>query len=149
LDTRKTTPGLRRLEKMAASAGGIQNHRMGLYDAILIKNNHITAAGGIRAALERVAASPLLVEIEVRTQAELEEALACGAKHLLLDNLTPSQAAEQIRFIAGRATVELSGNITLDTVRAYAETGADFVSSGAITHSAMSADFNFRVELLP
>jgi nicotinate-nucleotide pyrophosphorylase (carboxylating) len=149
LDTRKTTPGLRRLEKMAASAGGIQNHRMGLYDAILIKNNHIAAAGGIRAALARVKDSRLPVEIEVRTQAELEEALECGAKHLLLDNLTPQEAAAQIRFIAGRATVELSGNITLDTVRAYAETGADFVSSGAITHSAKSADFNFRVALVP
>ena len=149
LDTRKTTPGLRRLEKRAAAAGGVQNHRMGLYDAVLIKNNHISAAGGIRAALERVQHSPLFVEIEVRTQAELEEALHCGAKHLLLDNLTPAQAVDWIRFIARRATVELSGNITLDTVRAYAETGADYVSSGAITHSAMSADFNFRVELLP
>ncbi|MEO8132287.1 MAG: carboxylating nicotinate-nucleotide diphosphorylase, partial [Bryobacteraceae bacterium] len=148
LDTRKTTPGLRRLEKMAAAAGGVQNHRMGLYDAVLIKNNHITAAGGVRAALERVSQSPLLVEIEVRTMAELEEALACGAKHLLLDNLTPARAAEWIRYIDGRATAELSGNITLDTVRSYAETGADYVSSGAITHSAMSADFNFRLELI-
>ena len=149
LDTRKTTPGLRRLEKMAAAAGGVQNHRMGLYDAILIKNNHIVAAGGIRAALQRVEHSPLFVEIEVRTHAELEEALRCGAKNLLLDNLTPVQAAEWIRFIAGRATTELSGNITLNTVRAYAETGANFVSSGAITHSAVAADFNFRIELLP
>jgi nicotinate-nucleotide pyrophosphorylase (carboxylating) len=147
LDTRKTTPGLRRLEKMAAAAGGVTNHRMGLYDAILIKNNHISAAGGVRAALERVKDSKLLVEIEVRTQAELEEALDAGAKHLLLDNLTPAEAAEQIRFIAGRASVELSGNITLDTVRAYAESGADFVSSGAITHSVRSVDFNFRIEL--
>jgi len=149
LDTRKTTPGLRRLEKMAAAAGGVRNHRMGLYDAVLIKNNHITAAGGVRAALERLSQSPLRVEIEVRTYAELEEALHCGAKHLLLDNLTPAQAAEWIRFIDGRATAELSGNITLDSVRAYAETGADYVSSGAITHSAISADFNFRIELAP
>jgi nicotinate-nucleotide pyrophosphorylase (carboxylating) len=149
LDTRKTTPGLRRLEKLAAAAGGVQNHRMGLYDAILIKNNHITAAGGVRAALARVQDSLLYVEIEVRTRAELEEALECGAKHLLLDNLTPAQAAEWVAFIGGRASVELSGNITLDTVRAYAETGADFVSSGAITHSAGAADFNFRVELIP
>jgi nicotinate-nucleotide pyrophosphorylase (carboxylating) len=149
LDTRKTTPGLRRLEKMAAAAGGVVNHRMGLYDAILIKNNHISAAGGIRHALERVKGSTLFIEIEVRTQAELEEALEYGAQHLLLDNLTPEQAAEQIRFIAGRATVELSGNINLDTVRAYAETGADFVSSGAITHSAPSVDFNFRIDLMP
>jgi nicotinate-nucleotide pyrophosphorylase (carboxylating) len=121
---------------------------MGLFDAILIKNNHISVAGGVREALERVRDSKLLVEIEVRTQAELEEALDAGAKHLLLDNLTPAEAAEQIRFIAGRASVELSGNITLDTVRAYAESGADFVSSGAITHSVRSVDFNFRIELV-
>lgn len=146
LDTRKTTPGLRRLEKLATAAGGVTNHRMGLYDAILIKNNHIAAAGGVRAALERARDSGVPVEIEVRTQEELEEALAAGAKHVLLDNRTPSQAAEQIRFIAGRATVELSGNITLDNVRACAETGADFVSCGAITHSAAAADFNFRLD---
>jgi nicotinate-nucleotide pyrophosphorylase (carboxylating) len=148
LDTRKTTPGLRRLEKLAAAAGGVTNHRMGLYDAILIKNNHIAAAGGVRAALQKAQASNLPIEIEVRTQTELEEALDAGAKHVLLDNLTPKQAAAQIQFIAGRAKVELSGNINLDTVRAYAETGADFVSCGAVTHSAVSADFNFRIELV-
>jgi nicotinate-nucleotide pyrophosphorylase (carboxylating) len=147
LDTRKTTPGLRVLEKMAAAAGGVVNHRMGLYDAILIKNNHITAAGGIRAALERTKQTDLPVEIEVRTRAELDEALAFGAKHLLLDNLTPAEASEWIRHIAGRATVELSGGITLDNVRAYAETGADYVSCGAITHSARAVDINFRLEL--
>jgi nicotinate-nucleotide pyrophosphorylase (carboxylating) len=147
LDTRKTTPGLRRLEKMAAAAGGITNHRMGLWDAILIKNNHIAAAGGVRAALERVRGARVPVEIEVRERAELDEALACGAKHLLLDNLTPAEAAEWIRQIAGRATVELSGGITLDNVRAYAEAGADFVSCGAITHSATAVDINFRLEL--
>jgi nicotinate-nucleotide pyrophosphorylase (carboxylating) len=147
LDTRKTTPGLRRLEKMAAAAGGITNHRMGLWDAILIKNNHIAAAGGVRAALERVRGATVAVEIEVRTRAELDEALACGAKHLLLDNLTPVEAAEWIRHIAGRATVELSGGITLENVRAYAEAGADFVSCGAITHSATAVDINFRLEL--
>jgi nicotinate-nucleotide pyrophosphorylase (carboxylating) len=147
LDTRKTTPGLRVLEKMAAAAGGVVNHRMGLYDAVLIKNNHITAAGGVRAALERTKSSQLPVEIEVRTRAELDEALACGARRLLLDNLTPSEAAEWIRHIDGRAEVELSGGITLDTVRAYAETGADYVSCGAITHSARAVDINFRLEL--
>jgi nicotinate-nucleotide pyrophosphorylase (carboxylating) len=147
LDTRKTTPGLRILEKMAAAAGGVMNHRMGLYDAVLIKNNHITAAGGVRAALQRMEATNLPVEIEVRTRAELDEALACGAQHLLLDNLTPAEAAEWIQYINGRAKVELSGGITLETVRAYAETGADFVSCGAITHSARAVDINFRLQL--
>jgi nicotinate-nucleotide pyrophosphorylase (carboxylating) len=147
LDTRKTTPGLRRLEKMAAAAGGITNHRAGLYDAILIKNNHITAAGGVRSALEQTRGAGVPVEIEVRTMAELDEALACGATHLLLDNLTPAEAKEWIAHIAGRATVELSGGITLATARAYAETGADYISSGAITHSAPAVDINFRLEL--
>jgi nicotinate-nucleotide pyrophosphorylase (carboxylating) len=147
LDTRKTTPGLRRLEKMAAEAGGILNHRLGLFDAILIKNNHISAAGGVRLALKRALATGLPVEIEVRTPSELDQALAGGAKHLLLDNLTPAQAAEQIRNIAGRATVELSGGITLETIREYAEAGADFISCGAITHSATAVDINFRLEL--
>jgi nicotinate-nucleotide pyrophosphorylase (carboxylating) len=149
LDTRKTTPGLRRLEKMAAAAGGVKNHRAGLYDAILIKNNHITAAGGVAAALERTRGAGVPVEIEVRTRAELEEALHWGAKHLLLDNLTPVEAKEWIGHIEGRATVELSGGITLATTRAYAETGADYVSSGAITHSAAAVDINFRLELKP
>jgi nicotinate-nucleotide pyrophosphorylase (carboxylating) len=148
LDTRKTTPGLRRLEKMAAAAGGVTNHRMGLYDAVLIKNNHITAAGGVRKAIENAAAARLPIEIEVRTRAELEEAIASGATHLLLDNLAPEEAAEQIRWIAGRAKVELSGGITLENVRAYAETGADFVSSGAITHSARAVDISFRLDLV-
>jgi nicotinate-nucleotide pyrophosphorylase (carboxylating) len=149
LDTRKTSPGLRALEKAAAAAGGVANHRMGLYDAILIKNNHIAAAGGVRPAIERArAASPLPIEIEVRTRAELREALASGAAHLLLDNLTPSEAADWIREIGGRAKVELSGGVTLETVRAYAETGADYVSSGGITHSARAADISFRLELV-
>src|SRR3954469_23345883 len=147
LDTRKTTPGLRQLEKMAVAAGGATNHRFGLFDAVLIKNNHITAAGGVTQALRYAQEFKGPIEIEVRTRAELDEALAAGAKHLLLDNLTPAEAAEWIRHIAGRATVELSGNIQLDTVRAYAETGADFVSSGAVTHQARSVNFNFRVEL--
>lgn len=147
LDTRKTTPGFRRLEKLAAAAGGVTNHRMGLWDAVLIKNNHITAAGGVRPALQRFAGTSLEVEIEVRTLAELDEALDSGAKHLLLDNLTPDEAREWIAHIGGRATVELSGNITLETVAAYAETGADFVSSGAITHQAQSVNYNFRIEL--
>lgn len=147
LDTRKTTPGLRRLEKMAAAAGGATNHRMGLFDAILIKNNHIAAAGGVRAAIERARGAGLPIEIEVRTLAELEEALAAGAAHLLLDNLSPAEAREWVRLIGGRAKVELSGGIGLDNVRAYAEAGADYVSSGAITHSAPATDLSFRLEL--
>jgi nicotinate-nucleotide pyrophosphorylase (carboxylating) len=147
LDTRKTTPGLRALEKMAARTGGITNHRAGLYDAILIKNNHIAAAGGVRQALERARVSGLAIEIEVRTREELREALDSGATHLLLDNLTPAEAADWIAEIAGRARVELSGGITLENVRAYAEAGADFVSSGAITHSARAMDISFRLEL--
>lgn len=152
LDTRKTTPGLRRMEKLAAAAGGVTNHRIGLFDAVLIKNNHITAAGGVRAALERVGQAQLSpetpVEIEIRTREELDEALSAGAWHVLLDNLTPKQAAAEIQYIAGRARVELSGNITLDTIRAYAQTGADFVSCGAITHQAQAVNFNFRIDLL-
>jgi nicotinate-nucleotide pyrophosphorylase (carboxylating) len=149
LDTRKTTPGLRRLEKAAAAAGGVVNHRMGLYDAILIKNNHISAAGGVKQAIDNARESGLPIEIEVRTLAELHEALACKADHLLLDNLSPQTAAEWVRIINGRAKVELSGGINLDTVRNYAETGADFVSVGAITHSARAVDLSFRLELLP
>jgi nicotinate-nucleotide pyrophosphorylase (carboxylating) len=138
---------LRVLEKMAASAGGISNHRQGLFDAILIKNNHITAAGGVRAALAAVAGQTLPVEIEVRTLGELDEALECGARRLLLDNLTPEQASQWIAKIAGRASIELSGGITLETARAYAEAGADFISAGAITHSARALDINFRLAL--
>lgn len=148
LDTRKTTPGLRRLEKMAAAAGGVTNHRLGLFDGILIKNNHIALAGGVRAAVQaaQAADADLPIEVEVRTRAEIEEALALGAPQLLLDNMTPAQAAEEIRFIAGRASTELSGGITLATVRDYAEAGADFISAGAITHSATAVDINLRIE---
>ncbi len=148
LDTRKTTPGLRRLEKMAAAAGGVTNHRFGLFDAVLIKNNHITTAGGVRQALERIRSFPGPVEIEVRTRAELDEALTCGATRLLLDNLSPSEAAEWIRYINGRASTELSGNINLSNIREYAQAGPDFISCGAITHSAAAADISFRLEMI-
>lgn len=147
LDTRKTTPGLRLLEKFAAAAGGATNHRQGLFDAVLIKNNHITAAGGVANALERVKNFDGPIEIEVRTRAELEEALAGRAKHLLLDNLSPGEAREWIHYIAGRATTELSGNIRLDNIRLYAEAGPDYISCGAITHSAVAVDISFRLEL--
>ena len=148
LDTRKTTPGLRRLEKAAAAAGGVTNHRMGLFDYILIKNNHITAAGGVRAALAGTAKATVPVEVEVRTWDELNEALEAGAKRLLLDNLTPAEAKRWVAHVAGRASTEISGGITLDTIRAYAEAGADFISVGAITHSAVAVDLTFRVMLL-
>ena len=152
LDTRKTTPGWRNLEKMAAAAGGVHNHRMGLWDAILIKNNHLTAAGGVKAAWARVQACPdsakaKRIEMEVRTRAELDDALECGVRHLLLDNLTPAEAAEWVRYIGDRAATEISGGVTLATVRAYAESGCDFISVGAITHSAVAVDINFRIEL--
>jgi nicotinate-nucleotide pyrophosphorylase (carboxylating) len=152
LDTRKTTPALRILEKMAAAAGGVTNHRVGLYDAVLIKNNHIAAAGGVTAALALAIPEAerrgISVEIEVRTIEELDEALNGGAHRLLLDNLSPEEAHHWITRIAGRATTELSGGITLSTVRAYAESGADFVSVGAITHSAHALDLNFRLRLI-
>jgi nicotinate-nucleotide pyrophosphorylase (carboxylating) len=148
LDTRKTTPGLRVLEKMAAAAGGIVNHRMGLYDAILIKNNHIRLAGGVRPAIESARAAQKPIEVEVRTRAELEDALDCGAARVLLDNMTPEEATREIEFIARRAETEISGGITLENVRAYAAAGPDFISSGAITHSAVAVDINCRIHAL-
>ncbi|MDA0206499.1 MAG: carboxylating nicotinate-nucleotide diphosphorylase [Acidobacteria bacterium] len=148
LDTRKTTPGLRRVEKLAVKAGGCENHRTGLFDAILIKNNHITAAGGVAEALQRCDGSGLSIEIEVRTFEELDAALAAGAKRLLLDNFTPERAREAVKRVAGRAKTEISGNITLQNVREYAETGADYLSSGALTHSVRAMDISFRIEPL-
>jgi nicotinate-nucleotide pyrophosphorylase (carboxylating) len=149
LDTRKTMPGLRILEKLATEAGGITNHRMGLYDAVLIKNNHIAAAGGVREAIDRVRAAGLPLAVEARTVQEMRDAMEAGAKRILLDNLSPAQAAEWIAEIDGRAEVELSGGITLDNVFEYAELGADYVSCGAITQSARAMDISFRMELLP
>ena len=145
LDTRKTTPGLRRLEKLAARAGGVVNHRLGLFDAILIKNNHIAAAGGVRQALEKTRSHGNKVEIEVRTFEELKEALEAGAGHLLLDNFTVEQVREAVAMIAGRAVIEVSGGIRLDNVEAYAQAGAGYVSTGAITHSAPAVDISFRL----
>jgi nicotinate-nucleotide pyrophosphorylase (carboxylating) len=142
LDTRKTTPGLRVLEKMASAAGGVVNHRMGLYDAVLIKNNHIRLAGGVSAAIIRARATGKPIEVEVRTRIEIEDALAAGAARILLDNMTPEQAATEIRFINHRAETEISGGVTLENVRAYAEGRPDFISSGAITHSAPAVDIN-------
>ncbi len=146
LDTRKTTPGLRRLEKLAVRAGGASNHRSGLFDAVLIKNNHITVAGGVSQALEKARTQPLPIEVEVRSFGELEEAMAAGAKHVLLDNFTPGEVYRGMGRVAGRAEVEVSGGITLENVREYAEAGPDFISVGALTHSAPAADISFRLE---
>ncbi len=146
LDTRKTTPGLRRLEKLAVRAGGASNHRFGLFDAMLIKNNHITAGGGVKQALEKARARQVPVEVEVRSFDELEEALAAGADHLMLDNFAPDLANRAMGRIAGRAKVEVSGGITLENVREYADAGPDFISVGALTHSAPAVDISFRLE---
>lgn len=143
LDTRKTTPGMRVLEKAAVAAGGAANHRIGLYDAILIKENHISAAGGITQAVRRCReSSDLPLEIEVRNPAEIEEALRCGADHLLLDNMSTQQLRDAVAQVAGRAKLEASGGYGLDNVRAAAETGVDFISMGSITHGARSLDLS-------
>lgn len=150
VDTRKTTPGLRVLEKYAVRVGGGTNHRFGLFDAILIKDNHIVAAGGITAAVTRAlaAAGPLTaVEVEVETLEQLEEALAAGANRILLDNMPPDMMRRAVEITSGRALLEASGGVTLETVAAIAQTGVDFISSGALTHSAPSADFALDLEL--
>jgi nicotinate-nucleotide pyrophosphorylase (carboxylating) len=153
LDTRKTTPGLRALEKAAVAAGGAVNHRSGLYDAILIKENHIAAAGGIAAAVERArASSPELaarLEVEVRNPEEIDEALAAGAPRLLLDNMDPQRLREAVAQVAGRAELEASGGVDLSTLRAVAETGVEWVSMGALTHSAPALDLSLTLEALP
>lgn len=146
LDTRKTQPGMRVIDKLAVRAGGGTNHRLGLFDAILVKNNHIAAAGSVSEAVARCSGSGLPVEVEVRDLDELDQALASGVRHLLLDNFQPSQVELAVERIQGRARVEVSGNITLSTIRAYAEAGADFASVGALTHSAPAADISFRLD---
>jgi nicotinate-nucleotide pyrophosphorylase (carboxylating) len=151
LDTRKTTPGLRMLEKAAVAAGGASNHRAGLYDAILIKENHIAAAGGITAAIERArAAAPKLaatLEVEVREEREIDEALAAGAPRLLLDNMNEARLRAAVSRVDGRAELEASGGVTLQTLLAIAETGVDFISMGALTHSAPALDLSLLLEL--
>jgi nicotinate-nucleotide pyrophosphorylase (carboxylating) len=148
LDTRKTTPGLRTLEKAAVAAGGGTNHRAGLYDAILIKENHAALAGGVgeavRQARERAPGVPL--EVECRTPEEVDEALAAGAPMILLDNMTPPQLAAAAKHVAGRAELEASGGVTLDTLREIASTGVQFVSVGALTHSAPALDLSLLLE---
>src|SRR4029077_8574812 len=153
LDTRKTTPGLRALEKAAVAAGGASNHRAGLYDAILIKENHIAAAGGIAQAVARArAAAPELaatLEVEGRDEREIDAALAAGAPRLLLDNMDDEQLCAAVAQVAGRAQLEASGGVTLQTLRARAETGVEWVSMGALTHSAPALDLSLILEVLP
>ena len=151
LDTRKTTPGLRRLEKAAVAAGGGGNHRAGLYDAILIKENHAALAGGVGEAVRRVrtARPELPLAVEVRDGAEIDEALAAGAPRLLLDNMTPDQVRAAVARVAGRAELEVSGGVSPDTVLVYATIdGVDYVSMGALTHSAPGLDLSLALEAL-
>ena len=148
LDTRKTTPGLRALEKYAVRVGGGRNHRFGLFDGVLIKDNHIRAVGSVGEAVRRArerAPHPLAIEVEVTTLDELEEALAAGADWILLDNMDLETMREAVRRVAGRAKLEASGGVTLERVRAIAETGVDAISVGALTHSAPALDISLEV----
>jgi nicotinate-nucleotide pyrophosphorylase (carboxylating) len=152
LDTRKTTPGLRALEKAAVAAGGATNHRFGLFDAILIKENHIAAAGGIAnaVAMARQAAPQLAdtLEVEVRNRDEIEEALAAAAPRMLLDNMDLGHLRAAVELVAGRAQLEASGGMTLSGLREVAQTGVDFISVGALTHSAPTLDLSMILETL-
>jgi nicotinate-nucleotide pyrophosphorylase (carboxylating) len=148
LDTRKTAPGLRWLDKYAVRAGGGHNHRFALYDGVLIKDNHIAAAGGIAEAIRRVRgriSHTLKIEVEVKNPAELDEALAAGADSVLLDNMALPVMAAAVKKVAGRIPVEASGNMTLERVREVAATGVDFISVGALTHSPAAADISLNL----
>ncbi len=155
LDTRKTTPLLRFLEKKAVAVGGGVNHRFGLYDMILIKDNHVDYAGGIEAAIEqadayrRTLGKPMEIEIEVRNLDELEQVLAIGKiERIMLDNFSPEVVGEAVKRIGGRYVTEASGGITLANVRQYAEAGVDYISMGALTHSVKSLDMSLKAKLL-
>lgn len=148
LDTRKTAPGLRILDKYAVRAGGGTNHRYALYDGMLIKDNHIAAAGGIAPAIARARrhiAHTLKIEIEVKNLAELEEALAAGADTIMLDNMSPTDMEAAVAVTAGRVPLEASGNVTLENVHRIAATGVDFISVGALTHSVQAADISLLI----
>ena len=150
LDTRKTTPGMRMLEKEAVRIGGGCNHRIGLFDMILIKDNHVDFAGGIRQAVQaardycKANGKDLKIEQEVRNTAEIEEALEAGVDRIMLDNFTPERTREAVRLIDGRVEIESSGGITLDTLREYGECGVDYISVGALTHSVKGLDMSFK-----
>jgi nicotinate-nucleotide pyrophosphorylase (carboxylating) len=145
LDTRKTTPGLRAVEKYAVRCGGGTNHRLGLDDGVLIKDNHLKLSGSIGAAVERAKGTGVTVEVEAETLDEVREALDAGADMILLDNMAPGELSEAVTLNAGRAKLEASGGIRLDNVRAAAETGVDFISIGALTHSARALDVSMEV----
>ena len=148
LDTRKTAPGLRLLDKWAVKLGGGENHRIGLFDMVLIKNNHITAVGSITAAINRVRECDERhrpIEVEVRTLSELQEALALQPDRILLDNMNLDQMHEAVEIAAGRVPLEASGNVMLETVNAIAATGVDFISSGALTHSVKALDISLTL----
>ncbi|MDD2545340.1 MAG: carboxylating nicotinate-nucleotide diphosphorylase [Burkholderiaceae bacterium] len=151
VDTRKTLPGLRLAQKYAVRVGGGTNHRIGLHDAVLIKENHIAAAGGVTAVLRRAqqgAAQARFIEIEVETLAQLEEALQAGARMVLLDNMALPQLHEAVRLNAGRAILEISGGVTLEGLRALAETGVDRISIGTLTKDVQATDFSMRLQEL-
>jgi len=148
VDTRKTTPGWRALEKHAVAVGGGQNHRHSLSGGVLVKNNHVDAAGGVRQAVagaRRVAPITVKIEIEVRDDAELDEALAAGADLIMLDHFPPEAMRRAVAHVAGRVPLEASGNVTAATLRAIAETGVDYISVGALTHSSPALDLAFRL----
>lgn len=151
LDTRKTLPGMRRVAKYAVRCGGARNHRVGLFDAVLIKDNHIRVAGGIAQAvsLARAGAPPGPVEVETQSLADVDAALGAGADIIMLDNLDDVQTREAIARIGGRAKIELSGNMTIERVRRLARFGADYVSVGALTHSAPGADISLEITIYP
>jgi nicotinate-nucleotide pyrophosphorylase (carboxylating) len=151
LDTRKTTPGMRMLEKQAVRAGGGVNHRAGLNDAVLVKENHAALAGGVGEAARHAlagAAPGVSVEVECATLADVAQAIGAGVPRLLLDNMTPDELRQAVELVKGRAKLEASGGITLDNVRAVAETGVDFISIGALTHSAPALDVSLLLEPL-
>lgn len=146
LDTRKTTPGLRVLEKYAVQIGGGVNHRLGLFDAVLVKDNHLRLAGGVEEAVRRLRNSVSLpLEVETDTLEQVEQALGLGVERILLDNMSPSEVARAVELVAARAQLEVSGGVTLENVRAYAETGVNAISIGALTHSARSLDVSLEV----
>jgi nicotinate-nucleotide pyrophosphorylase (carboxylating) len=145
LDTRKTTPGLRTLEKHAVRCGGGTSHRFGLFDAVLIKDNHLRLIGSIRAAVERARIAGVAIQVECDTLDHVREALDAGAEAILLDNMSTAQLREAVALVAGRARLEASGGITLENVRAVAETGVNVISVGALTHSSRSLDVSLEV----
>ena len=151
LDTRKTIPGLRELAKHAVKMGGGVNHRFGLYDAVLIKDNHIASAGGIREAVERVKESSIcpssssFIEVEVENLAQLKEALSCDVDRIMLDNMNIEDIKKAVEITDGRAELEVSGGVNLDSVRKIAETGVDYISVGSITHSAKAVDMSLEI----